>query len=78
MKVTLDIDTSSLEALALLNYIRSLKYANIFEEGVDELTAEQKAAIDNGLKSLKQDSLTHEQAMSSAQARFPHLFEKRA
>ena len=77
MKVTLDIDTNSLDAVALLNYIRSLKYVNILEESTDELTAEQKAAIDKGLKSLEKGVLSHEEAMNSARARFPHLFEKR-
>ncbi len=78
MKVTLDIDTSSLDAIALLNYIRSLKYVNILEEGTEELTVVQKAAIDKGLKSLEKGALSHDEAMNSARSRFPHLFEKRA
>ncbi|MBP9152730.1 MAG: hypothetical protein KBF73_10640 [Flavobacteriales bacterium] len=78
MKVILDIDTNSKDAMALLNYIRSLQYVSILEDEPNELSSEQKAAIDKGLKSLEDGSLTHEEAMSSARLRFPHLFEKRA
>ena len=78
MKLTLDIDTNSKDALALLSYIRSLKYVNILEDETEVLSAEQKTAIDEGLHSLEKGSLTHEEVMNSTRLRFPHLFEKRA
>jgi len=79
MKLTLDIDTNSQEALALLAYIRSLQFVRITEEESFQLTGEQKAAIDKGLESFKRDGgLSHEQVMESTRSKFPHLFEKRA
>lgn len=78
MKLTLDIDINSKDALALLNYIRSLQYVSILEDEMDDLSAEQKTAINQGLKSLKEGSLSHEKVMNSTRERFPHLFEKRA
>lgn len=78
MKLTIDINPDNKEALALLNYIRSLQYVQITEEESVELTEDQRSAIDKGLKSLEDGPLTHEEVMASTRSRFPHLFDRRA
>ncbi len=74
MKITLDIDTSDLKAVALLNYIRTLDFISIGEK-TGTLTSEQTKAIDKGLEQLeKGDGLAHSKVMKQTKQRYPQLF----
>ena len=71
MKITIDIDISNAKALALLDYIRTLDFVSINEDKA-KLTNEQKKAIDEGLKSLKQGrKIPHNEVMKQFKQKYP-------
>ncbi|NOQ75629.1 MAG: hypothetical protein GQ574_26715 [Crocinitomix sp.] len=76
MKISLNIQDS--KAVAFLNFIRTLDYVKL-ESNSDneiELTDDLKKALDESIKSLKDEGGTsHTQMMSETQKKFPKLFK---
>ena len=73
MQLTLNIDISNAKALALLNYIRTLDFVSIGEN--QDLTDNQKQAIDFGIASLENGKYTkHTDVLNETKLRYPNLF----
>lgn len=76
MKITLDIDTNNVKAIALVNYLRTLDFIK-FEEGSYLLTELQKKAIEKGIDSFeKGKGVPHGQVVNETKSRYPEIFNK--
>jgi len=74
MQVTLEIDTKSKKAMALLNYLRELEFVSIKHE--ESISAELRKALDKGLDQLDRGvSLTNEDIVAESKQRYPNLFK---
>ena len=75
MQIVLNIDLSNQNALALINYIKTLDFIKIENMGV-VLSDEEKRAVDVGLKAAKKGkTIEHRQLMSDLKNQFPNLFK---
>lgn len=75
MRFVLNIDdSSSPEAKAFLEYVKTLKFVEIDEEEVT-LSPEQIKAIEEARESIqKNGSIPHSEAMSRMKKKYPHAF----
>ena len=74
MEVTIDINTHSRKAIALLNYLRELDFVSIKDEEL--LSEELKKALDEGIYQLDNGNIsTHDQVVEETKQRYPNLFK---
>ncbi len=76
MQLTLNIDLANKNALALLNYIKTLDFIKIEDEKT-VLTEVQKLAINEGIQALKYgNSIEHSSMVEETKKRYPNLFSE--
>ncbi len=75
MQITLNIDLSNHNALALINFIKGLDFIKI-EEGHVNLSEYEKKELDLGLHAVKSGRvIEHSQLVSDLKNQFPNLFK---
>ena len=71
MKVTLNIDSSNSQALALLNYLNTLDFVSTEEN----LSERQKEAINIGLQDIQKNKTTsYNDVIKETKKKYPQLF----
>ena len=74
MQVTLEIDTHSRKALALLNYLKELEFVSIKDEEL--ISEELKNALDKGIEQLNGGvTYTNDEVVEETKQRYPNLFK---
>ena len=75
MQLTINIDTSNHQAIALLNYIRTLDFVSFNDKKI-KLSDIQKEALNEGLKDLHESkSLEHSEVLKETKKKYPTLFK---
>jgi hypothetical protein len=74
MQVTLEINTNSKKAIALLNYLRELEFVSIKDEEL--MSDELKNALDKGMSQAYDGQVvSHDNVVAETKQRYPDLFE---
>jgi hypothetical protein len=76
MKISLNIQDS--KAVAFINFIKTLDYVKLESSGESEieLTDELKTALDDAIRSLKDEGgISNSQMTSDTKKKFPSLFK---
>ena len=76
MQVIVSFDGKNSQALALLQYIKTLDFISVSEKS-ELLTSEQKIAIDEGLQDVADgNTFEHYSVLKQTKEKYPHLFLK--
>lgn len=77
MSITFKIDLSNSKALAFLEFIKTLEFVKVLETENQELTYQQKQAIDQGIQSLDEGKrISHSKVINQFKEQYPEYFTK--